>query len=131
MAAPEPSRPSVLIAEDYDLIGIMLDEELREAGFEVAGPFASCAAALAWLKSETPDAAILDIQLSDGRCVEVALTLKERRVPFLVLTGEPPHAPHEEAFSDAPRLEKPMSQQELLEVLRGLLRPELDRRSAS
>jgi hypothetical protein len=30
----------------------MLDQELREAGFEVAGPFGSCAAALVWLNSE-------------------------------------------------------------------------------
>jgi DNA-binding response OmpR family regulator len=104
----------------------MLDQELREAGFEVAGPFGTCAAILAWLNAETPDAGILDIELSDGPCLEVARKLKERRVPFMVLTGYPSSAAHEEAFSGVPWLEKPMTQEEVLEALKGLFATELN-----
>jgi DNA-binding response OmpR family regulator len=122
VAAPERLPPHILIAEDNGLIGMMLEQDLREAGFEVAGPFASCAAALKWLATQTPDSAILDIELSDGPCVEVAQRLKDRGVPFLILTGKPSGiADDEEAFSGAPRLEKPMSQHEVIETLRGLL----------
>ena len=122
MAASEPLPPRILIAEDYGLIGMMLEQDLRGAGYEVAGPFTSCAAALKWLATQTPDGAILDIELSDGPCIEVAQTLKDRNIPFLILTGQPSDiAHHEEAFSGAPRLEKPMSQREVLEMLRGLL----------
>jgi DNA-binding response OmpR family regulator len=94
---------------------------LREAGFEVAGPFGSCATALAWLGSDTPDAAILDIELSDGPCVQVACILKERRVPFLVLTGHAFDASHDEVFSGVPWLQKPMAEEDMLETLRRLL----------
>jgi DNA-binding response OmpR family regulator len=122
MAAPKPLSPRILIAEDYGLIGMMLEQDLRGAGFEVAGPFASCAAALKWLATQTPDGAVLDIELSDGPCMKVAQTLKDRRVPFLILSGQPPHVAHdEEAFSGAPRLEKPTGQQEIIERLRGLI----------
>jgi DNA-binding response OmpR family regulator len=99
----QPPR-RVLVAEDYGAISLMLDQELRDAGFEVAGPFGSCAAALVWLNAETPDAGILDIELSDGACVKVARTLKERQVPFMVLTGYPSNASNEEAFSGVPWL---------------------------
>jgi DNA-binding response OmpR family regulator len=125
MAHPRP--PRILIAEDYGLIGMMLEQDLREAAYEVAGPFASCAAALKWLATQTPDAAILDIELEDGPCTELAQELKDRSVPFLILTGQPSDPAHNQAaFSGAPRLEKPMSQQEVIDALRGLLRAELD-----
>jgi CheY-like chemotaxis protein len=120
--APESLPARILIAEDYGLIGVMLEQELREAGFVVAGPFASCAAALKWLTTHTPDAAILDIELSDGPCIEVAQTLRDRNVPFLVLAGQPCDiAHHDEAFCGFPRLEKPISQRDVIETLRGLL----------
>jgi DNA-binding response OmpR family regulator len=89
----------ILVAEDYGAISLMLDQELREAGFEVAGPFGSCAEALAWLTAETPDTGILDIGLSDGPCLEVARKLKERQVPFVLPTGYPSGVAHEDAFS--------------------------------
>jgi DNA-binding response OmpR family regulator len=116
--------PLILIAEDYGLIAMMLEQDLRGAGFEVAGPFSTCAASLKWLAVQTPDAAILDIELDDGPCTEVAQTLKDRGVPFLTLTGRPPDFAREgEAFSGAPRLEKPMGHHEVIEILRGLLPP--------
>jgi DNA-binding response OmpR family regulator len=87
----------------------MLSDDLLEAGFEVAGPFTTCAAAIASLERQTPDAAILDIELSNGPCVALARALREKRIPFVVLTGHTSDAIHEDAFSGAPWLAKPMS----------------------
>ena len=40
----------VLVAEDSAVIGMMLADELQDAGYAVAGPFSHAAAALAWLE---------------------------------------------------------------------------------
>jgi hypothetical protein len=72
----------ILLVEDDALIGLMLEHDLLAHGFTVLGPFASCAATLAWLDGQVPDAAILDITLTDGPCVELA-----RRSPGILLGG--------------------------------------------
>lgn len=77
----------VLLLEDEVLIGINLQDELQDAGFRVAGPFATCISALEWLETSTPDAAILDAALKDGSCQAIALVLSKRAVPFLIYSG--------------------------------------------
>jgi DNA-binding response OmpR family regulator len=115
------TRPCILVAEDYGVIGMMLYEDLSEAGFEVSGPFTSCSAALASLDTQTPDAAILDIDLNDGPCVALAQKLREKRVPFLVLTGHHSDASSDDVFSGAPWLAKPMSYDSVINTVRTLL----------
>ena len=80
-------KPRVLVLEDEALIALDLQDELQSAGYEVAGPFTTCAAALEWLRTHTPDAAILDVALKDGPCREIALELARRKVPFLIYSG--------------------------------------------
>jgi PleD family two-component response regulator len=72
------SKPLVLVLEDEALIAINLQDELQDAGHEVAGPFTACAAALEWLQTATPDMAILDATLNDGSCHSVAVELSRR-----------------------------------------------------
>ena len=81
------SKPLVLLLEDEALIALNLQDELQDAGYEVAGPFTACAAALEWLQTVTPAMAILDAALTDGSCREIALELTRRRVPFLIYSG--------------------------------------------
>ena len=64
------SKPLVLVLEDEALIALNLQDELQDAGYEVAGPFTACSAALEWLQTATPDMAILDATLKDGSCHE-------------------------------------------------------------
>jgi DNA-binding response OmpR family regulator len=113
--------PCILVAEDYGLIGAMLYEDLSDAGFKVSVPFTSCAAALASLARQTPDAAILDVELIDGPCVPLAEALREKGIPFLVLTGHSLDPSYNGAFSGAPWLAKPMSHDDVIEALRTLL----------
>jgi DNA-binding response OmpR family regulator len=115
------TSPLVLVAEDYGTIAMMLADELVEAGFGVSGPFASCAAAIASLDMQPPGAAILDIELIDGACVELARELKSRRIPFVVLTGYALSSPHDEAFSGVPWLTKPFGHEEIIGTVRALL----------
>jgi DNA-binding response OmpR family regulator len=78
------SKPIILVLEDEALIALNLQDELQDSGYEVAGPFTDCSAALDWLRAATPDMAILDATLNDGSCHSVAAELSRREVPFLI-----------------------------------------------
>src|SRR5918995_3283844 len=87
MPIQNTSKPLVLVLEDEALIALNLQDELQDAGHEVAGPFTACSAALDWLRTATPDMAILDATLNDGPCHSVAAELARRGVPFLIYSG--------------------------------------------
>jgi DNA-binding response OmpR family regulator len=114
-------RQSILLVEDNTLISLMLEDDLLASGFAVLGPFTSCAATLAWLDGQKPDAAVLDISLSDGPCVELARVLRKRKVPFLVFTGESPRSEIARDFAGVPWIAKPASSIQIVESLRDML----------
>ena len=58
--------PLVVVLEDEALIALDLQDGLQDSGYRVAGTFTTCAEALSWLQTETPDVAILDTVLKDG-----------------------------------------------------------------
>ncbi len=120
--APHPdSRPLVLILEDEALIALDVHDELRDAGYEAAGPFTTCAAALEWLQTATPDTAILDAALKDGPCREIALELTRLRVPFLIYSGYHEDPELLAAFSHVTWIEKPAPSSVLIEACQQLL----------
>ncbi len=120
--APHPdSRPLVLILEDEALIGLNLQDELQDEGYKVAGPFATCAAALSWLQTATPATAILDAALKDGSCREIALELTRREVPFLIYSGYHEDSQLLAEFQHATWIEKPVPSSVLVEACQQLL----------
>ncbi|HEV7443874.1 MAG TPA: response regulator [Steroidobacteraceae bacterium] len=84
---PHKGRRRVLIAEDQALIAMMIEQELADAGYATVGPFKTCAAASDWLSHDTPDLAILDVQLQDGPCTDLAIELERRGVRIAVFSG--------------------------------------------
>jgi DNA-binding response OmpR family regulator len=116
--AARPSCPLVLLAEDEAIIAIELEAGLIDAGFAVAGPFATCSDAEAWLEQRQPDAAILDHELKDGPCDSLIDDLSRRGVPIIVFTGhDAPRAPMR-AHSTATWITKPVAFPTLLTQLR-------------
>jgi DNA-binding response OmpR family regulator len=113
-------RPLVLVLEDEALIALNLQDDLQDAGYEVAGPFTTCAAALEWLWSRTPDTAILDAALKDGPCREVALELSRREVPFLIYSGHHEDRQLLSEFHHVTWIEKPVPSSILVEAFRQL-----------
>jgi DNA-binding NtrC family response regulator len=115
---PGANRQVVLVAEDEAIIGFELAESLRLEGFEVAGPFDTCASAEAWLRSaDHLQGAILDNALRDGPCTVLARDLRSRGIPFVVYSG---HSRSQEApseFGDAPWVVKPVPFEVLLRAL--------------
>jgi DNA-binding NarL/FixJ family response regulator len=109
-------HPCCLLAEDQVLIGMEIEAILDEVGLEVAGPFSSCADALAWTEREMPDVALLDYLLKDGPYTELVRTLLQRGVPVLIYSGIrqddiPPD------LRQVTWIEKPVERAKLLDLL--------------
>ena len=105
----KPNRASliVLVAEDETLIGMALEDALTQAGYTVAGVFATSSAALEWLEHGRADAAILEFSLRDGHCIQLLRDLRSRAVPILLHSAfnkmpdefhELPHIPNQGSF---------------------------------
>jgi DNA-binding response OmpR family regulator len=78
---------SLLILEDEVLIAMDHQFNAERAGFKSVTIISSCATAHVWLSSNSPSVALLDVQLQDGSCSEVAVLLRERGIPFVVCSG--------------------------------------------
>ncbi|MER9493982.1 response regulator [Mesorhizobium sp. M0320] len=78
---------SVVVLEDEPLIALDVEDTLCDAGFNVLAVLPSCSQALEWLQSNSPDVAVLDIELNDGSCEDIARLLYERDIPFVVHSG--------------------------------------------
>lgn len=113
-------RPRCLIVEDQALIGMSLEAYLEDAVYDLIGPFMRRAQALAWLETDTPELALLDVMLPDGSSVDLAHELRQRGVPFAIYSGLKPATDTPE-FQGVPWLEKPMSRVALKEVLARLV----------
>ncbi len=116
----------VLLAEDNGVVGLTLQDELETLGYAVAGPFTTCAKAMDWLRTETPDLAVLDVMLSDGPCRELARELAALGIPSMVYSGtSQAQCPAE--FKGAPWVGKPAPHADLLDVV-AALRPRASQR---
>jgi DNA-binding response OmpR family regulator len=121
MTQPTDTRPSVLILEDEALVALDLQDELRDAGYRVEGPFTTCAAALEWLETATPDTAVLDAALKDGPCRAIAQELTRREVPFLIYSGYHEDRKLLAEFPHVTWIEKPAPSSVLIEACQQLL----------
>ena len=112
-----------LVVEDEFLIALDLQEILAAAGAKVAC-FADADAALSALDAGAQfDLALLDIHLggASNTSSSVAAALAARHTPFIFLTGMHRDSARALAYPDAPLLEKPYQQSELLDAVRTAL----------
>ncbi|THD42936.1 MAG: response regulator [Bradyrhizobium sp.] len=106
----------VLVVEDDALIGLDIAQQLSDAGLEVMGPAVSVAKAFRLMSEKTCDAAVLDVNLGAETAEPVALALRARRTPFIVLSGYS-REQHPPGFQGAPMLLKPARPEELVALL--------------
>lgn len=76
----------ILIVEDDPLISLDLEASVEEFGHSVAGSFASIAEAAPYVETGI-DAAVLDIDVLDGKTYGLARRLRERGLPFIFVSG--------------------------------------------
>ena len=107
-----------LIVEDEPLLALEVADYLTEAGFEVIGPATSVARALILIAESGCDVAVLDVHLGKEHSEPVAIALKARGTPFIVVSGNSrDHYPI--GFKDAPSLSKPVNPATLVSLLRS------------
>lgn len=109
----------VLIVEDDYLIAEGLSRAIEDDGFAVIGPVDTVAGALGLIGREQPDGALLDVRLRQGDTLEIARVLRQRGVPFAVVSGYTRDSLPPE-MAAAPFLAKPLGEFELVEIARTL-----------
>ncbi len=85
-----PERPRVLIVEDSFMVILTLEGMCEELGWDIIGPATRLDAALTLARTESFDAALLDVNLHDEMTWGVADVLRERGIPFVFSTGYDP-----------------------------------------
>lgn len=103
----------IMIVEDDPIIGMDIADILRSRGATVAGPFTTLADGLQALQ-DTPDAALLDVNLGQETTDAIALQLSDLSIPFLILSGQMDHSDFGEAFHGVPIVGKPFREQDLV-----------------
>jgi len=114
--------PRILVAEDDFLIAQWMQIQLEQAGYHPLGPVRSCRDGLSLCERQSPDAAILDVKLTDGLSAPIAEWLHQRRKPLLVVTAMERTAREEPAYRGATRLSKPIHSDLLLRAVDQMLK---------
>jgi DNA-binding response OmpR family regulator len=107
----------VLVVEDNLLLAEVTRLLLEDSGCEVVGPAGRLHRGLKLARNEAIDGAILDINLHGEMSFPIAEVLSTRNVPFLFVTGYEDRSIVPIAFRSAPRLDKPVTDEQLLEAM--------------
>ncbi|SMH37985.1 response regulator [Azospirillum agricola] len=119
-AAAGRRSPRVLLVEDEALVAMAVGAMLEDLGFEVVGPAATLADALAMAGGEPLDAALLDVSLRGVLSYPVADVLAAHGVPVAFATGYGAGS-HPEPYTAAPTLGKPYGVEQLAQLMSSLL----------
>ncbi len=86
--APDPDAAyRILIVEDSFLLIRTLEQTFEDLGWTVIGPATRVADAIFLARTESIDAALLDINLDGEMSWDVAKALRERNIPILLCSG--------------------------------------------
>lgn len=114
----------VLVVEDEPLLALFVAELLEEAGCHVLGPAYDVSSALDLVRANTPDAAVLDVNLGKNQTsAPIADELVKSGVPFIFATGYGEGALRPQDRS-RPRIGKPFDRLLLLRTLSTCFAPE-------
>lgn len=84
----------VIIVEDEPLVGLSLEDEVRQSGHELAGNVTSAEKARELMREAQPDVWLIDLHLDDGEtgCALAREVRAEFNVPAILVTGWPEKA---------------------------------------
>lgn len=109
----------VLVVEDQYYLATDLCEWLVAAGATVIGPVPDAERACVLIQEQSPDSAVVDINLGQGPTFAVATELAKRRIPFVFATGYDRGAIPPE-FESRTRLEKPFKSKDLVAAIQAV-----------
>ena len=99
------------------MIGLSIASTLAEHGAEPVGPFVRLSDAVAGCEQQL-DGAILDLILGHEPSTDIARLLRQRKIPFILMTGHDQEMIPAE-LDHAPRLSKPFEEAVLLDACRS------------
>jgi DNA-binding response OmpR family regulator len=107
----------LLIVEDEPLLALDLEAQLEDAGYSNIDIATNVADALQIIRQNTPDVAVLDINLGTETSELVGKMLRAQDLPFVVISAYSDSI-NMPVFADAPRLVKPVRIHLLLDMLK-------------
>lgn len=111
----------ILVVENEPLIALELATIIAEANGVVTALAHSCREALPIARSVDIDVAVLDVNLSDGKCFPVAAVLAERNIPFLFCSGDNIDTHQFADWPGVPVINKPYKKEMLMRGIFQLL----------
>jgi len=108
---------TILVVEDESLVALLIQDAIESAGGTLVGPCYTFAEAMAAVRNETFDAAVLDVDLSGEDVFPAADELKRRGIPFAFHTAHAERNEIKARFGDVPLCRKPMRMEDLVSVL--------------
>lgn len=106
----------VLVVEDEYLIAMALSDELEACGAFVLGMASTIESALVTIAGDSPDAAVLDVELQGRLMTPIAEELAKRGIPYILTTGHDSAALPIEYLA-VPRCTKPTTAAHVLDTL--------------
>lgn len=116
IAADMYHTAKIIIVDDEPLIAMMLEDQLADLGYEVAGSAYSEAQAFDLLEKSEATTAILDVHLGAETSFAFATACQNQGMTIIFTTGDD-HAWLSEKCQDVPILSKPFSRDDLIEAL--------------
>ncbi|WP_424813176.1 response regulator [Roseococcus sp. YIM B11640] len=120
----EPPTPlvgrKVLVVEDQYLLADDICSVVKRLGGEILGPVSRVEDAMAALRTQPLDFALLDVNLEGEMVYPVAAALQDIGVPFVFTSGYDA-AVIDPRFETVPHLAKPVGQGQLTEAIRRIL----------
>ena len=109
----------VLVVEDEMLVLMMIEDMLADLGCKSVISAATVDKALALIKAQVFDVALLDVNLNGSDSHPVAEALSACGVPFVYSTGNTSQSLRD-GYSDRPVLKKPFKYEELAAIFTRL-----------
>ncbi len=99
------------------LIGMIVTDELQEAGATVIGPFIHVDDALKGVAEHDFDVALLDVNLHGIPVWPIANLIKEKGIPVVFSTGYSDRMVRPEPLAEIPIISKPYDERVLIKCL--------------
>lgn len=112
---------SIIYVEDEIIVAIEIGEQLRDLGFRDVQTAHTLRAAEALVREQTPDVALLDVNLGNGeRSTDLGLELRDRGAKVIFASGYN-KSELSERLQSFDFLEKPIGREEIAMALERLL----------
>lgn len=115
------SVSKIFLVEDELVLLIDMQDRLERLGYRVVGPAGSVDKAQQVLDDESPDAAVLDVDLNGQSVAPIARRLLSQNIPCLLVTAYRPENISDKTLNSLPILQKPVRDAVLKQALEDLL----------